>query len=193
MNRLVLAGIALALVLPAAAAAKGPSSASVTGPGLDKALVIAGEGESSGTPLGDLSVEAGFFPAAFGQEPSPMLASAPTKKLGPKLTIHYVVPGPNNDTFRIAQDAYPYARGGAVTYMKPGQPIFDMTTHGGWYRADGLKRTLVEEGLPARAARAARSSSSSNLRLLAGIGIPGALVAVGAALFVARRRGRSAS
>jgi hypothetical protein len=52
MNRFVLAALAVALVLPAAAAAKGPSSASVTGPGLDKALVIRGNGESSGTPLG---------------------------------------------------------------------------------------------------------------------------------------------
>jgi hypothetical protein len=190
MNRLTLAALALALVFPAAAAAKGPSSASVTGQGLDKPLVIGGSGESSGTPLGDLTEEAGFFPASFGQEPNPMLASAPTSKLGPKLTIHYVVPGPNNDTFRIVQDVYPYARGGAVTYMKPGQPIFDMTTRGGWYRADGLKRTLVQRGLPARAAR---TSSSTNLALVAGIGIPGALVAVGAAFFVARRRGQRAS
>jgi hypothetical protein len=192
MKRFALAALAAALVLPAAAAAKGPSSASVTGPGLDKALVIRGDGESSGTALGDLTVEAGFFPASFGQQPNPMLASRPIQTLGPKLTIHYVVPGPNNRTYRIVQDVYPYTRGGAVTYMKPGQPIFDMTTHGGWYRADGLKRTLVQRGLPARAA-AARTSSSTNLGLLAGIGIPGALVAVGAGLIVARRRGRSVS
>jgi hypothetical protein len=190
MNRFVLAALAVALVLPAAAAAKGPSAASVTGPGLGKALVIRGNGESSGTALGNLTVEAGFFPAAFGQQPDPMLASRPAQKLGPKLTIHYVVPGPNNRTYRIVQDVYPYARGGAVTYMKPGQPIFDMTTRGGWYRGDGLKRTLVKQGLPARAAR---TSSSTNLGLLAGIGIPGVLVAVGAGLIVARRRGRSAS
>jgi hypothetical protein len=193
MNRLLLAALALALVLPAVAAAKGPSSASVTGGGLDKPLVIKGQGESSGTPLGDVTEEAGFFPAAFGQEPNPMLASRPVKKLGPKLTIHYVVPGPNDHTYRIVQDVYPYARGGAVTYMKPGQPIFDMTTHGGWYRADGLRRTLSEAGLQVRAVRAAATSSSTNLGLLAGIGIPGALVAVGAAVFVARRRGHAGS
>lgn len=188
MNRLVLALLAVALVLPAAAAAKGPSSASIRGSGLEKALVIRGT-EGSG-PLGNLTTEAGFFPAAFGQQPDPMLHARPSGNLGPKLTIHYVVPGPNNRTYRIVQDAYPYAHGGAVTYMKPGQPIFDMTTQGGWFRAEGLKRTLVQQGLPARAPRAS-SSSSANLGLVAGIGIPGALVAVGAALFVARRHSRA--
>jgi hypothetical protein len=185
MKRLALALLAVGLVLPAAAAAKGPSAASIRGPGLEKALVIRGT-EGSG-PLGNLTTEAGFFPAAFGQQPDPMLHARPAA-LGPKLKIHYVVPGGDSQTFRITQDVYPYARGGAVTYMRPGQPIFGMTTHGGWFRAEGLKRTLVRQGLPARAPRASSSSSSSaNLGLVAGIGIPGALVAVGAALLVARR------
>jgi hypothetical protein len=192
MNRftLVLATLAVALLLPAVAAAKGPSSASVSGPGLDKALTISGNGESSGTLLGNLTVEAGYFPAIFGQEPSPMLAARPAGKLGPRLTIHYVVPG--DRTYRITQDAYPYARGGAVTYMKPGQPIFGVTTRGGWYRAVGLKRTLVRQGLPARAPRVSRGSSSGSLALVAGVGIPGALAALGVGLVLARRRGRAA-
>ena len=135
-------------------------------------------------------MESGFFPAAFGQSPDPMLPTRPSGNLGPKLTIRYVVPGGDNQTgesqtFHITQDVYPYAKGGAVTYMKPGQPIFGMATLGGWYRAYGLKEALVRLGLPTRPAQDAAVSSYA---LFAGIGIPGALVLTGAFLLVRRSR-----
>jgi LPXTG-motif cell wall-anchored protein len=66
--------------------------------------------------------------------------------------------------------------------MKPNQPIFGMATIGGWYRAYGLKRTLVAQGLPASAGE---GSSGMNLALVA---IPGALVLAGTALFFGRRK-----
>ena len=187
MNRwmLVLAALALALLLPTAAAAKGPSEASITGGSLSKTLKLVGNGETDATPLGQLTMETGFFPAAYGQSPDPMLPARPSANLGPKLTIRYVVPGGDSRTFHVSQDVYPYAKGGAVTYMRPNQPIFGMGTRGGWYRAYGLKRTLIRQGLPARAAGS--GSAGSNLALLAGIGIPGALALTGAA-FVLRRR-----
>ena len=185
---LVLVCAAGALVLTATATAKGPSSASISGPGLDKTLVITGNGEFSGTLLGTLTEETGFFPAVFGQQPNPMLTHRPAGSLGPRLTIHYVVPAGPGQKNRITQDAYPYAQGGAVTYVRPGQPIFGMTTRGGWYRAHGLKQTLVRNGLPATAPA---GSSSANLALVAGIGIPGALAVLGAAGFLATRRRRA--
>jgi hypothetical protein len=190
MNRsmLVLAALALGLLLPAAAAAKGPSEATISGDVLTNAITISGNGETDQTPLGQLTMEAGFFPAAFGQSPDPMLHTRPAGPLGPRLTIHYVVPGGDNQTFYVDQVAYPYAKGGAVTYMKPGQPIFGQGTIGGWYRAWGLKRTLVAQGVPARVPSA--RSSKSNLALVAGIGIPGALALAGAALFFRRRKAR---
>jgi hypothetical protein len=183
---LVLVALAAALLLPVAAAAKGPSAASISGDVLTKAITISGDGETDQTPLGRLTMQAGFFPAAFGQSPDPMMHRHPAGPLGARLTIHYVVPGGDNQTFFIDQFAYPYAKGGAVTYMKPKQPIFGMGTVGGWYRAYGLKRTLVAMGVPA-AAPTARSTRSS-LALLAGIGIPGALVLGGTALFVRMRK-----
>ena len=185
MNRSMLVPAALAgtLLLPAAAAAKGPSQASISGGGLGKTIRVAGNGESDSTPLGSLAMQAGFYPAAYGQSPDPMLPARPQGNLGPRLKIRYVVPGPNGKTFHISQDLYAYAQGGAVTYMKPGQPIFDMTTRGGWYRAYGLKRTLLRQGLPARAPS---GSSGMSLALLAGI--PGALVLLGTALLLRRRR-----
>jgi hypothetical protein len=182
---LALAAVAAGLVLPATAAAKGPSAAAISGPGLGKTIKIGGSGESSGTPLGDLTMQAGFFPAAFGQSPDPMLPGKPAGKLGPSFAVRYVVPGPNGHTYRIRQDLYPYAAGGAVTYMKPGQAIFDGTTRGGWFRADStLRQLLVRRGLPARAPR----GSGTRLGLLAGIGIPGVLVLAGSAALLARRR-----
>jgi LPXTG-motif cell wall-anchored protein len=184
-SMLVLAAFALGLLLPTAAAAKGPSAASISGGPLAKTIKISGNGETDATPLGQLTMRAGFFPAAFGQSPDPMLPARPKGNLGPKLIIRYVVPGENNQKFHITQNVYPYANGGAVTYMKPDQPIFGMGTIGGWYRAYGLKRTLVAQGIPARAAG---TGSGSNFALLAGLGIPGALVLGGAAVFFRRKR-----
>jgi len=187
MKRLLFVLAAAALLAPAALA-KGPSQATVTGPGLSEAIVLKGLGDSSA-----LTEQAGFFPAVFGQTPSPMI-KRPAGKLGPRYTIHYVVPGGNTKPYRITQYLYPYAAGGAVTYLRPGQPIFGAATTGGWYYAGGvLKQTLVRAGLPKAAPHvsASASSSGSNIALFAGIGIPGALALAGAAVLVARRRSRS--
>src|SRR2546421_9131869 len=109
------------LVLAAAAAAKGPSEAKITGPGLSSPLVLTGDGEGSGSPLGDFTQQAGFFPAMFGQSPDPMLQLRPASILGPRYRVTYTVPGPDNTADTIRQDLYPYAQGRPVTYMRPGQ------------------------------------------------------------------------
>jgi len=184
MRRLALV-IFLAAVLAPTALAKGPSAARVTGPGLGKAVSVKGT-ESSGA-LGDLTQYSGFFPAAFGQQPDPMLQGRPAGNLGPRFTIRYRVPGGGGEVFRITQDLYPYAKGGAVTYTKPGQRIFDMHTLGGWYRGgQSLKQVLVGAGLPRSAPRS--TSAGSNLAMVLGIGAPGAALVAGAALLFARRR-----
>jgi hypothetical protein len=186
MKRFLFVLAAAALFAPAALA-KGPSQATISGPGLGKAVSVNGT-EGSGA-LGNLTQYAGFFPAAFSQSPDPMLPAKPTGKLGPRYTIRYVVPAGGSVRFRLTQDLYPYAKGGAVTYMKPGQRIFDSRTKGGWYPGGtALKDTLVRAGLPKSAPR---GSSSTNLGLVAGIGIPGAMALAGAAFLVARRRSRS--
>jgi opacity protein-like surface antigen len=191
MKRLLFVLVAAALLAPAALA-KGPSQATVTGPGLGKTISFKGSGEAGGTALGNLTEYSGFFPAVFGQSPNPMLKGRPVGKLGATFTIHYLVPGGDAQghakTYRITQLLYPYAIGGAVTYMRPGQAIFGRKTIGGWYPAgEALKQMLVRGGLPKSAPG---GSSGTNLALVAGIGIPGALVLAGAALLVARRRSR---
>ena len=127
MKRLLLLLAVAALALPTAAFAKGPDEATITGPGLAKAITITGP-EEAGSPLMAFAEAAGFFPAAFGQEPSPMLPDRPKGDLGPRYTIDYNVPGGDGMSWTLEQDLYPYALPYAVTYTKAGQQIFDMTT-----------------------------------------------------------------
>jgi hypothetical protein len=68
MKRLsVLFIAALALLLPVGAAAKGPSAATISGPGLAAPLAITGLGEGdASTDLGRLVTDGGFFAQTFG-------------------------------------------------------------------------------------------------------------------------------
>lgn len=149
MKRLtLLLTAALALLLPAGAAAKGPSEAQIAGPGLAAPLKITGLGEGdSSTNLGLLVADGGFFPETFGQSPSPLLRTQPSD-LGPRYVVTYTVPGPV--LAKLEQDLYPYAAGGPVTYMRRGQLFWgDQQTVGGWYRGSAqLKAMLVKAGLP---------------------------------------------
>jgi hypothetical protein len=186
MIRLALAAAVAALVIPALASAKEPSQASISGPGFSKSILPTSGNEWGETPLALLTDLSGFFPSAVGQSPDPMLHHKPTA-LGPRYTIVWTVPGPPGPaTHRVRQDLYPYARGGAVTYTKPGQPIFEGTTQGGWYRSPELKNTLVAMGLP----KVAPSSSGGvDAALIAGLAAGAAVLAAGA-LFWWRHRGQ---
>jgi hypothetical protein len=151
MKRLTILCIALlALSLAGSAAAKGPSEARITGPGLGSGLAIHGLGEGDiATDLGLLVSETGFFPQVFGQSPTPLLKAKPTE-LGQRYTVTYTVPGGATES-TLEQELYPYAAGGPASYMRPGQRFWDrQSTLGGWYRgAPELKVMLVRVGLPA--------------------------------------------
>lgn len=142
-----------AVAMPAAA--KGASEATITGAGLDAPISVTtgGEGDPNGpgdlTRLGD---HTGFFPAVFGQRPDPMRTEAPAGQLGPEYTITWVLPGPVDDR-EIVMLVYPFAEGGAVSFVEPGQPYFEVEeTQGGWYvGGERLHTTLVDLGLPATA------------------------------------------
>jgi hypothetical protein len=184
MIRLTLIAAALAaLVLPGLAAAKEPTRATISGAGFHKTLTMGG-GDYTSTPIGRLTTDSGFFPSAVAQSPDPMLHAKPTGPLGPRYRIVWTVP--TGETHLITQDVYPYARGGAVAYTRPGQPIFDSKTIGGWYRNPALKRTLVSLGLPAQAPTA---DSGTSYWLLAGLAALG-LLAVGTLVLVLRQRGQ---
>jgi hypothetical protein len=187
--RHVAVAIAVALVLAPAAAAKGPSAATIVGPGLASPLKIDGNGEGdSTTPLGVLVTDAGFFSQVFGQSPSPLLRSAPSGTLGSRYVVTYEMPGARTGTDRIRQDLYPYAAGGAVSHMEPNQVFWSgQRTVGGWMRGTaGLRATLVADGLPSV------DPESPPKRAWAGRGVEIALGAgvllAGAALTLLRRR-----
>ena len=152
MRRLLLLatmGTFAALAVTASATAKGPSTASLMGPGLDHALPIKGEGEMGrGTPLGSLVELGGFFPQMFVQVPDSTTRKRPTGDLGPRYRVVYRVPGPGG-TSTVIQDVYPYAKT-PVTYMRPGQRFWSVNhAHGGWFASGpGLKMALVAAGLP---------------------------------------------
>jgi hypothetical protein len=188
MKRLLFLIAVAALALPATALAKGPSEATITGPGLGKAIKISGP-EQDGSPMMNLAEAAGFFPAAFGQTPDPLIYARPKGNLGPTYAIDYVVPGPNGKNQKIHQDLYPYAKPGAWTHMAAGQPIFDFQTHGGWFTDTRLKGILVAHGLPkAPPTTSSKSSSSASFFSTGKIGLLVlVLFGIGAAAVLTRR------
>src|SRR5438105_9812890 len=151
---IALAALAAALVLPAGAAAKGASKASLQGPNVKQAIVIPGDGESGGTPLGNIAQDTYFFPAVYGgQQSGSTVATPPKGDLGPRYRITYVLPGPNGTKSLIHQDVYPYAAAGATAYTPSGQLFWGtQRTHGGWHvGGPALKADLIGLGLPAKA------------------------------------------
>jgi hypothetical protein len=195
MTRLTIVVAALAaLVLPSLAVAKEPSQAEISGPGFHKTIFMprGGGGDNgeafSSSPIGHLTEASGFFPSAVGQSPDPMLHARPAGPLGPRYRIRWTVPA--DTTHVIAQDVYPYAKGGAVAYTRPGQPIFDARTIGGWYRNPELKRTLVSIGLPVSAPS---GDSGLNYPLVLSLVAAGLLGASALAFFWRQRGQRSPS
>ena len=161
--------ILLALLIPATAGAKGPSEATITGPGLDSPIKFSGVEGNYSQAFGNLIGLGGFFPQTFGQSPDPLRRNRPSASLGPQYEVAYVVPGPTTDTLR--QELYPYASSGPITYMKPGQKFWgDQSTHGGWLRASAaLKSMLVAEGLPRTAPGSRHGSSSGRTAIPGGV------------------------
>jgi hypothetical protein len=141
--------LALALLIPAAAAAKGPASGTVAGPGLDGPVQLTGLGEpgSVGT-LGRVVEQGGLFAALGGSEWGSLRDERPAGELGPRYIATFVMRDQASRTVR--QHLYPYARPLPVTYTPQDQKPFGTTAMGGgWYVADArLLETLVEAGLP---------------------------------------------
>jgi hypothetical protein len=139
-----------ALLVPGVAGAKGPESASLSGPGVERSMAVAGQGElGPGTPLGALVDAGGFFAQMYGQSPDPTLRVRPQGTLGAHYRVTYVVPGPNGIRSRVVQDVYPFAKPVPLTYMRAGQRFWgSRAAHGGWFRSSAaLRLALVHAGL----------------------------------------------
>jgi hypothetical protein len=183
------AALAAVLLLPGPAAAKGPSTASISGPGLDHAISIQGYGEGgNSSPLG----EGGFFAQAFEQTPSSTSRRRPATQLGPRYVVTYTVPGGSSGDSTLHQDLYPYAANGPASYMAPNQTFWEtQKTPGGWFRGGvQLRQMLVKAGLPVRAPTSQREAHAGRLGVALGAG---AGVAAAAAAFALLYRRRSVS
>jgi hypothetical protein len=178
----------VAVLVPALAYAKGASEATITGPGLDEPIMLAGEGQVGGEELMRLAESAGFFQAVFGQVPSTMQPERPDGTLGPRYTVTYVMPGPNNELDRLRQDFYPFASPAPVTYTAPGQRFWTSErTQGGWYVApSSFRNQLIAVGLPESPPT---SGDDGGLPWTAIGALAAALVLVGAAIHLRRREG----
>jgi hypothetical protein len=196
MKRLLLTALSVVLglaLVPSVASGKGPSEASIEGPGLSGSLSLPG-GEANG-PLGDFIMSAGFFPAVFGQSPDPMLDARPQDALGPRYVVTYVMPGPNGEEDVLRQDVYPYAKPDPLTYVEPGQRFWGTEeTHGGWFVGlYGLKGMLVEAGLPATAPAAGVDEAPFPWTLIAAFVVLGALFVLVLGALTRRRRPQAAA
>ena len=192
-RRLALVPMLLLLSLVPAAHAKGPTSMSVTGPGLSEPIRVSALSDPQGTSHYWKLVDGlGFFPAAFRQVPSPLLPARPQGDLGPKYTIRHGVPVRNGKHVVILQELYPYARGGPLTHMLPGQKLFGRETTDGWFRTgSGVKAAFVVRGLPAVPPTSEPGSGRRSVAATGGVALLGGLLgALGIAAMRRRRRFR---
>jgi len=149
------------LVVPATALAKGPSEAAISGPGLAAPLRVdarrglveqdSDEGAHLGEPgqFGALMEHAGFSEGAWGPQTGVPAMGQPAGELGARYTVSWTVPGPTGADALVRQDLYPYAEGGPLTHVAPGQPFFDgQHTAGGWFAGGPeLSALLFDLGL----------------------------------------------
>jgi hypothetical protein len=163
MSRRALAMLALALLLavvPTAAHAKGATAATISGGGPGGLpggpISMKGDGEpGSGSDLSTLAEDSGLWSLLFEDGAPGSLAAAPTPaaRRGPRYTITWTFPNGAGTEDKVRQLVWPYAAGGPVTYLAPGQKVLDTTTEGGWYQAsDALRTSLIALGLPNRPA-----------------------------------------
>ena len=162
-RRAVLAVLAISLLLavvPTAAQAKGASAATISGGGPGGLpggpISMKGDGEpGSGTDLSSLAEDAGVWALLFKDGAPGAMAAAPTPaaRRGPRYTITWTFPNGAGTEDLVRQSVWPYAAGGPVTYLAPGQKVLDARTEGGWYKAsDVLRTSLIGLGLPNRPA-----------------------------------------
>ena len=151
MGKLVPLICLLGLFLAAPAQAKGPDSATLTGPGLKEPLVFS-YGPDGLVSLGLLAQKGGFWVQAFGApagvDQGKVLAAKPRGNLGPRYMVVYRVPRSPETSSLVRQELYPYAAK-PVSHMAK-QRLWTRTVPGGWYQlGPRLKAALIKAGLPA--------------------------------------------
>jgi hypothetical protein len=143
------------LAAGAPATAKGPSSATVSGPGIGTTSIVWNRPDQHS--LGTLT-ETTFLWDASGmtdaRQAADWVPQPPPGELGPKYTVVYHFG--RDDAVR--QDVYPFADPDPVVYTAPGQHMYDTSIQSGW-RITSASLTAVLEGLGADPQVAARQAA----------------------------------
>jgi hypothetical protein len=153
----VAAACALLWLSAAAAVAKGPDQAVVSGPGLDHPVVVRPPGSPTVVPdISSLIQSSGILNQLWCTTCRDLSPKQTAADLGPMYLVRYRVPSLIGGPTRwVEQHVYPFAHPRPLTFVAPGQRFWDRRTVGGWYQAGPLLRTtLVDIGLP-------RSSTAS--------------------------------
>jgi hypothetical protein len=165
--RLTVASSLVALLIGAAipAEAKGPSSASIAGPGIASPIRIGWEGGEN-RAFAALIRDSGIFTGLWCRACEDRLRTPAAGELGPRYTVTYAMDleGVHGASGMVVQDVYPFAEPDPVTFVAPHQPFWGTSeTVGGWYLArPRLRRELVRLGVPDDAV--ATSSPSGAVR-----------------------------
>lgn len=123
----------LLIALPAIA--KGPTSATVDGPGIDEPILVNGHYDG---PLGGLVDSIGYYETVYGSATglgAEVVGDQPAGELGPEYVVGVTQIGPAGDAY-FPVSVYPLAEGGPLVHAEPGILIEEMQTEstGGWYR-----------------------------------------------------------
>jgi hypothetical protein len=192
------AGLGVVVVSAAPASAKGPESATITGPGLDDPIEL-----SIGND-GFNGLDTGVWNALPDSGSAPLVAKAPPGDLGDRYVITWQMMINEDETTPLRQELYLDAEGGAVAYTPAGQPFFDVKTVAGWYRVPpSTVDAFAELGVPVSAKKLSAStaggppvdsstadSSSAGRAVLVVGGVGLAAAAAGLVGVVATRRAR---
>ncbi len=149
---MVVVGVAIVAMLVVGisepAVAKGPQSATVTGPGIDRPIELMDTADSD--LVSQLMEQTGIW-YATGDHPLPL--EEPTGELGPAYTLTWINSGPPGESVgerTIRQLIYLEAQNGPVIHT-PAQEGLEGWGSGviGWFAApNGLRDTLAELGVP---------------------------------------------
>ncbi len=181
----VLAGMAFAAValfgFSDSVSAKGPESATITGPGIDRPIELI---DTANPDLVTRLMQQTGLWFTTGDLPRPL--EEPLAELGPSYTLAWIngiPPGKSVDERTIVQVIYPDAENGPVIHTPDQEALSGGWGPGviGWFAApSGLRDTLAELGVPISAAPSLQQGTSVWYIGVVGfsfvVGLAGALV-----------------
>jgi hypothetical protein len=148
---------AMVVVTASSALAKGPESATLTGPGIDRPIEL---DTTNADLIGRAMEQTGLWWSESGDLPRPL--EEPPGELGPAYTltwVRYGDPGESERERAIRQVIYPFAEGGVTIHTPTQDDLRGVPEATGWFLAPALGDTLAALGVPVTAA-----SSSSEAR-----------------------------